>query len=108
MCARDRIQALAYNTRWEVVQALGINNDNYKMGTRVRYTRYGTIFARYDASCWYTIIYKLYKIYKLYRSYLQACIKMQDWLEHQGNKRVLQWMVNGWARDRVVIDNGSV
>ena len=68
---------------------MGINNDNYKMGTRVRYTRYGTIFAGYDASCWYTIIYKLYKIYKLYRSYFTSFVKVSDiWLEHQGNKRV--------------------
>ena len=34
--ACDRIQALAYNTRWNMVQALGINNDNYKMGIKIR------------------------------------------------------------------------
>ena len=36
-------------------------------------------------------------------------IKVSDfWLEHQGDKRVAQGMMNGWARDRVVIDTGSV
>ena len=94
-----------------------------RWGARCGYTRYSTRFTRYDTSFWYTIIYKLRcKIYKLYRSYLQAevqdlqaiqelftsFIKMRDWLEHQGNKRVAMGMVNGWARDRVVIDNGSV
>ena len=38
-----------------------------------------------------------------------SCIKISDiCLEHQGNKRVAMGMVNGWTRDRVVIDNGSV
>ena len=51
----------------------------------------------------------IYKIYKRYRNYLQASSNISDSrLEHQGNKRVAQWMVNGWTRDRVVMDNGSV
>ena len=66
------IQALAYNTRWYMVQALNTNNDNYKMG--IQDTRYGTRFIRYDTSIWYKIIYKLYKIDKLYRKYLQASL----------------------------------
>ena len=38
-----------------------------------------------------------------------SSIKVADiGLEHQGNKRVAMGMVNGWTRDRVVIDNGSV
>ena len=83
---------------------MGTNND--KMGSKV----------------W---IYKIwYKIYKFWiHDYLQveaqdsqaiqelltSFIKISDsWLEHQGNKRVAQGVVNGWMRDRVVIDNGSV
>ena len=58
---------------------------------------------------WYKIYKLRHTIYKLYRSYLQASSKFLDiWLEHQGNKRVAQGMMNGWAKDRVVIDNGSV
>ena len=48
---------MAYNTRWNMVQALGINNDNYKMGSKMRI---------------YKMWYKVYKmrrtIYKLYRN----------------------------------------
>ena len=109
LCARDRvqarIQALAYNTRWNMVHALSINNDNYKMGNKI----------------WiYKIWYKLYEVWYdlLGHDYLQdlqaiqelftSFIKVQDWLEHQGNKKVLYWMGNGWMRDKIVIDNGSV
>ena len=63
--------------------SLGINNDNYKMGSKMRI---------------YKIWYKIYKVwYKLLvHDYLQAVqelftsfIKISDsWLEHQGNKRV--------------------
>ena len=47
-----------------MVQALGINNDNYKMGIKIRIynnTRYGTRFTRYDTSFWYMIIYRLHQ-----------------------------------------------
>ena len=49
--------------------------------------------------------YDLQAVQELFTSF----IKVSDiWLEHQGNKRVAMGMVNGWTRDRVVIDNGSV
>ena len=49
--------------------------------------------------------YDLQAVQALFTSF----IKVSDsWLEHQGNKRVAMGMVNGWVRDRVVIDNGSV
>ena len=60
----------------------------------------------------YKLWYKIYKlrhtIYKLYRIFTSFIKISYLWLEHQGNKRVAQGVGNGWMRDRVVIDNGSV
>ena len=57
-----------------MVQALGINKDNYKMGNKIWIYKIWYKIYKVWYKLWYKIYKLRYKIYKLYRRYLQASL----------------------------------